>query len=62
MAGFAVHNAPLNAEECSPPRLKQHCITAYAFSAGRMKRPRDGVYRVTHVRFGVDSVEKVLFG
>ena len=36
-------------------RLKQHYITADAFLAGRMKRPRDGIYRVTHVRSGVKS-------
>src|ERR1700726_2896855 len=31
--GFAVHNTPLNADEFSSrPRLKQHRITAYAFS------------------------------
>jgi len=56
MAGFAAHNAPLNVEEFSScPRLKQHRITAYAFSAGRMKRPRDGVYQAIQVRFGVKS-------
>jgi hypothetical protein len=51
MAGFAVHNALPNAEEYSyRPRLKQHCITAYAFAAGRMKCPRDGIYRGPQVR------------
>jgi hypothetical protein len=50
MAGFTVHNAPLNAEEYST--LKQHYVTVYAFSAGRMKLRKDCVDRGTHVRSG----------